>query len=211
MDMEKMLVTIALNELKLLNSRIIKEIDRGSFISSAKKSSPKVSPAMSKEEFIEEAKSKFNSVKDLIERRAKIKAAIVDSNAKTEVEIDGVKMTRADAIERKSSINYEKLMLNELKDQLNIHTAKVNSSNYEVDNKIDSLVQAAYGKEGKNNIKQEDYDAIAKPYREANEWDIVDPLNLKDVIEEMEKRIDGFESNVDSALQISNCTTYIEF
>ena len=211
MDMEKMLVTVALNELKLLNSRIIKEIDRGSFISSAKKSSPKVSPAMSKEEFIEEAKSKFNSVKDLIERRAKIKAAIVDSNAKTEVEIDGVKMTRADAIERKSSINYEKLMLNELKDQLNIHTAKVNSSNYEVDNKIDSLVQAAYGKEGKNNIKQEDYDAIAKPYREANEWDIVDPLNLKDVIEEMEKRIDGFESNVDSVLQISNCTTYIEF
>ena len=211
MVMEKMLVTVALNELKLLNSRIIKEIDRGSFISSAKKSSPKVSPAMSKEEFIEEAKSKFNSVKDLIERRAKIKAAIVDSNAKTEVEIDGVKMTRADAIERKSSINYEKLMLNELKDQLNIHTAKVNSSNYEVDNKIDSLVQAAYGKEGKNNIKQEDYDAIAKPYREANEWDIVDPLNLKDVIEEMEKRIDGFESNVDSALQISNCTTYIEF
>ena len=209
--MEKMLVTVALNELKLLDSRIIKEIDRGSFISSAKKSSPKVSPAMSKEEFIEEAKSKFNSVKDLIERRAKIKAAIVDSNAKTEVEIDGVKMTRADAIERKSSINYEKLMLNELKDQLNIHTAKVNSSNYEVDNKIDSLVQAAYGKEGKNNIKQEDYDAIAKPYREANEWDIVDPLNLKDVIEEMEKRIDGFESNVDSALQISNCTTYIEF
>ena len=211
MDMEKMLVTVALNELKLLDSRIIKEIDRGSFISSAKKSNPKVSPAMSKEEFIEEAKSKFNSVKDLIERRAKIKAAIVDSNAKTEVEIDGVKMTRADAIERKSSINYEKLMLNELKDQLNIHTAKVNSSNYEVDNKIDSLVQAAYGKEGKNNIKQEDYDAIAKPYREANEWDIVDPLNLKDVIEEMEKRIDGFESNVDSALQISNCTTYIEF
>ena len=206
-----MLVTVALNELKLLDSRIIKEIDRGSFISSAKKSSPKVSPAMSKEEFIEEAKSKFNSVKDLIERRAKIKAAIVDSNAKTEVEIDGVKMTRADAIERKSSINYEKLMLNELKDQLNIHTAKVNSSNYEVDNKIDSLVQAAYGKEGKNNIKQEDYDAIAKPYREANEWDIVDPLNLKDVIEEMEKRIDGFESNVDSALQISNCTSYIEF
>lgn len=211
MDMEKMLVTVALNELKLLDSRIIKEIDRGSFISSAKKSSPKVSPAMSKEEFIEEAKSKFNSVKDLIERRAKIKAAIVDSNAKTEVEIDGVKMTRADAIERKSSINYEKLMLNELKDQLNIHTSKVNSSNYEVDNKIDSLVQAAYGKEGKNNIKQEDYDAIAKPYREANEWDIVDPLNLKDVIEEMEKRIDGFESNIDSVLQISNCTTYIEF
>ena len=211
MDMEKMLVTVALNELKLLDSRIIKEIDRGSFIYSAKKSSPKVSPAMSKEEFIEEAKSKFNSVKDLIERRAKIKAAIVDSNAKTEVEIDGVKMTRADAIERKSSINYEKLMLNELKDQLNIHTAKVNSSNYEVDNKIDSLVQAAYGKEGKNNIKQEDYDAIAKPYREANEWDIIDPLNLKDVIEEMEKRIDGFESTVDSALQISNCTTYIEF
>ena len=211
MDMEKMLVTVALNELKLLDSRIIKEIDRGSFISSAKKSSPKVSPAMSKEEFIEQAKSKFNSVKDLIERRAKIKAAIVDSNAKTEVEIDGVKMTRADAIERKSSINYEKLMLNELKDQLNIHTAKVNSSNYEGDNKIDSLVQSAYGKEGKNNIKQEDYDAIAKPYREANEWDIVDPLNLKDVIEEMEKRIDGFESNVDSALQISNCTTYIEF
>ena len=211
MDMEKMLVTVALNELKLLDSRITKEIARGSFISSAKKSNPKVSPAMSKEEFIKEAKSKFNSVKDLIERRAKIKAAIVDSNAKTEVEIDGVKMTRADAIERKSSINYEKLMLNELKDQLNIHTAKVNSSNYEVDNKIDSLVQAAYGKEGKNNIKQEDYDAIAKPYREANEWDIVDPLNLKDVIEEMEKRIDGFESNVDSALQISNCTTYIEF
>lgn len=211
MDMEKMLVTVALNELKLLDSRITKEICCNQFVSSAKKISNKVSPTVTKDEFISEAKSGFQSVRDLIERRAKIKAAIVDSNAKTEVEVNGVKMTRADAIERKSSIDYDKLLLQELKTQLSSHTSRANANNIDVENKIDTLVQAAYGREGKQNIKPEDYEAIAKPYRASNEWEVVDPLDVSKIIDCMEKEIEGFEAEIDSVLQISNCTSYIEF
>ena len=48
---------------------------------------------------------------DLISRRNKIKSAIIMSNAKTVVEVAGKQMTVAEAIDKKSSIEYEKELL----------------------------------------------------------------------------------------------------
>lgn len=59
MEKEKMLVTQALNELKLLDSRINREIRTASFVSAAKKSEKKVTPNVTKEEFNANAKSEM--------------------------------------------------------------------------------------------------------------------------------------------------------
>ena len=62
-----------------------------------------------------------------------------------------------------------------------------------------------------SNIKPEDYASIADPYKAKEEYGLVDPIGILAEITKREEEIDAFLSNCDSALQISNCTTYIEF
>ncbi|EHF00021.1 hypothetical protein [Enterocloster citroniae] len=209
--MEKMLVTQALNELKLLDGRINRAISNGEYVAAARLNESKVSSTVTKEEFISNAKSSLQSVNDLIERRKKIKAAVVISNANTFVDISGVSMTVADAIERKDSIEYDEEILGTLKKQLSNARATVGQKNLNMELQIDKIVESSFGKDSRQKINSDDYEAIAKPYRTNNEYGLVDPLGIEKLIAQMEEAIQGFISNVDAALQISNCTTYIEF
>ena len=209
--MEKMLVTQALNELKTLDARINRAINNSNFVVSAKICEKNVNSNMSKEDFIAKAKSDLQSIDDLIKRRKNIKTAIVSSNALTKVNVAGVEMTVASAIERKTSIEYEKNLLSRMKAMYANSLQKVNLKNAEMEASIEKLVATAYGKDSKVNIKPEDYSSIADPYKEKNEWALVDPINIVDEINKREEEIDAFVAEVDSCLQVSNCTTYIEF
>lgn len=209
--MEKMLVTQALNELKTLDSRIMRAINSATFVTSAKICEKNVTSNMSKEDFNKNTKADLQSIDDLINRRKNIKAAIVLSNAVTMVTVANVEMTRAAAIERKTSIEYERSLLRQMKNQYLTAQQKVNAKNTEMEAAIERLVATAFGKDSKTNIKSDDYSAIADPYKEKNEWALVDPIDVLNQITKREEEIDAFINEVDSALQISNCTTYIEF
>ena len=207
---EKMLVTVALNELKTLDSRINKAINQAAFVEASKISEKNAKVGKTKVDFSQEAKAALDSINDLIARREKIKAAVIASNAVTEVEIAGQKMTVAKAIDTKESIGYKSLLLEVLKDQFYSARMKVNKQNEIMNDKIDKLIETAYGKEGKDKISEADYDAIATPYKKANEFDLVDPIGAEAKIKELDEYIEKFNSTVDSVLQISNCVTYIE-
>ena len=209
--MEKILVTQALNELKTLDSRIDRAIRNASFIVQAKTSDSKVNPAVTKEDFIKNAKASYDSVEDLIKRREVIKTAVIESNAKTMIEICGEKISVAKAIDMKDSIEYKKKLLTQMTLQRDIAKSDMAAYNITMENKIDQLVSTAFGKESKQNIKPEDYESIAVPYRTANEHSLVDPLKLDEKIEALERYIEDFEANIDAKLQVSNCVTYIEF
>ena len=209
MDKEKMLVTKALNELKLLDSRIYNEIRSAQFVSAAKTIEKKVNPHCTKEEFKQQAEASFQSITDLIARRGRIKAAVVDSNAKTKLTVNGQEMTVAEAIELKTSIDYEVSLLNTLKSQRNTAQSAAVKNNLALEERIDKYIESMLGKEAKG--KKDDYSEMIEPIREANEFSIVDPIGVDKKIEELENRIIGFKSEVDSALQISNCITWIEF
>ena len=209
--MEKMLVTQALNELKTLDSRIMRAINSATFVTSAKICEKNVTSNMSKEDFNKNTKADLQSIDDLINRRKNIKAAIVLSNAVTMVTVANVEMTRAAAIERKTSIEYERSLLRQMKNQYLTAQQKVNAKNTEMEAAIERLVATAFGKDSKTNIKSDDYSAIADPYKEKNEWALVDPIDVLNQITKREEEIDEFLSSVDSQLQISNCTVYIEF
>ena len=208
--MEKMLVTEALNELKTLNTRIERAILEGDFITASKKADKNAKPGISKEDYNKKATSNYQSVKDLIKRREVIKAAVIASNAVTEVEIAGEKMTVAKAIDTKSSMEYYQHLLDRMKNQYSKALATVEKAKKIVDENIDQMILAAYGKDGKDKISEATFDAIAKPYKAANEAELVDPLNLKEEIDKLENYVESFLSTVDSKLQISNCMTYIE-
>lgn len=208
--MEKMLVTQALNELKTLDARIMRAINSATFVAAAKVCEKNVTSNMSKEDFNTRAKADLQSIIDLIERRKNIKAAVVASNAVTMVEIAGMTMTVAAAIERKTSIEYEKSLLSQMKAQYNNSLSTVNRKNAEMEASIERLVNTAFGKDSKTTIKPEDYSSIADPYKKSNEFGLVDPINIADEIIKRTDELNAFIDAVDSQLQISNCVTYIE-
>lgn len=207
--MEKLLVTQALNELKLLDSRIVNEICKSKFVASAKTVEKNITPYCSKEDFITKAKSSFDSINALIERKSKIKAAVIASNATTKVEINGVTMTVAEALELKTSIGYKHDMLTDMKAQLASAKSEMEKKNLDLERKIDNILETMVSKDAKT--KKDDFKEITDPMRTNGEYSLVDPLRIEDVIEKLENEIEGFKSNVDSVLQISNCITTIEF
>lgn len=207
---EKILVTEALNELKTLDARITRATRECDFITASKKVDKNAEPGITKEDFNKKAVSDYQSVTDLIKRRETIKAAVIASNAVTEVEIAGEKMTVAKAIDTKTSIVYYMTLLDRMKSQYANALSTVERNNKQVEANIDQMILAAYGKEGKDKVAKDTYDAIAVPYKEANEAELVDPLKIKDEIDKLQNYIETFTSTVDSKLQISNCMTYIE-
>ena len=209
--MEQMLVTVALNELKLLDKRINDKIDNASFVVSAKESDKNATKGISKTKYRTEARAGYESIVDLIKRRQLIKNAITLSNAKTHVQVAGMDMTVAEAIEYKSSIEYQKDLLATMEMQYSSAVTSMNIANNKVDATIDSMLEKLYGKDSDKKITAEDQDAVATPYRKANQHALVDELGIKDRIDELKEFIGKFESEVDSVLQVSNCTTVIEF
>lgn len=212
-DTRKMSITQALRELKLLDAKIYRNVQSSDqkYIAIAKKSSDCVGTSnIKRETFVNNAKADYQSVCDLIENRKRIKEAIVQSNASTVVEIGGEKYTVAQAIERKNSIQYEKDLLNHLRQEYDYANTNVTSANARVDMQIDKMLEAYIGKDGDKKITEADLEVITKPYRQKNEWELVDPLGLLDKIEKLAKDIEDFESNVDVCLSMINATTFIE-
>lgn len=207
--MRKISITEALNELKLYDSKIRKAISNASFCGAAKKSSDKVG-VIKKENFEERAKASYQSVTDLIANRNALKSAIVKSNAETMITVDGKTMTRAEGIERKNSIEYEEELLNEMKSQYASAIATVGKENKKVDNKVDELIATLVGKDTSKQLSKEDQEAVEKPYRSKNEFEFIDPIGIFDKMTALEDDIDGFKSNIDSQLVLSNATSFIE-
>lgn len=202
-------VTEGLNELKLYDSKIKKAINNLKLIGAKKKAAEKVG-VVNVEKFIADVKAAHQSVMDLIRNRNALKATIVESNAITCLEIGDQEMTVAEAIERKISIQYEKELLLTMKAQYASATVTVNKENAKVDAKVDELIQTLVGRDTTKKLDKDEQAAVEAPYRAKNEWELVDPLNLFDLMTKLEEEIDTFESQVDGKLSLCNATTFIE-
>lgn len=197
-----MKVTEGLVELKLLTKRIGVATSNLSAIT-YKSAGKLVSAEKDEVKYKALAESGLQSVNDLIERRAKIKEAIVHSNATTEVIVGGVSMTVASAIERKDSIEYEKVLLNHLVNQYNNATKSVESLTQQVQREVDEQIKQMGA------VSPELVAETRGKLLEQRKVQLHDPLGLLTKIEALRKDIDEFESGVDTALSISNAITDI--
>ena len=77
-----------------------------------------------------------------------------------------------------------------------------------LEDRLDKFIQATYG--SKEKVTAEELDKASKDFKARNEYKLVDPLGIVDKIATLTKEIDEFQAAVDSAIQISNATTYIE-
>lgn len=205
-----MKVTIhrALSELKLIDakiSRAIQEIAPSSFHQKDKK----INGHIELETFKTNAQSSFDSANDLIKRKTLIKTAIVKSNSETKIKIGEREMSIADAITEKANIKIKKDFVANLKQKHKTVISAMTENNNKVNSNCQIILEATFGKE---NVKagKEDLDAVRKPFMEANEFHLFDPLKIEEKIAAMEKEIGEFELEIDSVLSESNATTMIE-
>lgn len=207
--MEQISVAKALTKIKTNKKLIEKAISEGvPFVEYAKKSASKVDNVRSREEYAVDVKAKHQSIIDLMEVTKKLKAKVVESNANTIVTIAGVKMTKADAIERKNSIEFERALLNKMKEDYNKAIAHINSHNEDVQIALDKMLENSFNSDKKADTSS--IEAITKTYKDTNEYEIINPLNLQVLIAELEKSIDDFMQEVDSVLVESNVICKIE-
>ncbi|WCO82142.1 hypothetical protein vBPpSSYP_160 [Pseudomonas phage vB_PpS_SYP] len=202
---QQITVTRALAHVKSLNDRIERATNT-SFVSFT--TGGKHNTGKSEQEIASQLKANLQSVTDLIKTRAKVKAAIVRSNANTKVNVSGVEMTVAEAIERKGSIQFEVALLNNLRQQLSTNTAMVERQNVQMQARLDDLIKTAAGKDRK--VDEAEIKAITDPFERANRAVLLNPNDLSNFIEALEKDIADFVEEVDFALSEVNAITKID-
>lgn len=207
--MVEMTVQRALNELNTLESRIEKRLSDFRIVGTRKNSENKVSETRETvADFATNATAIMDSVDALLKRQRQLKQAIMTSNAQTMVEVAGVTYSVMTAIDRKRTIEVEKMVLENMKHELRKAEVKVSRENDNVEAYIQRQVLAMAGGD-LSNKKDEFIVSFEKTYRDKNGWDLVDPLGLRNLIEKREQEILEFELEIDTALTVSNAITKI--
>ena len=210
MTTERMTVLEALDELKLLDARINKEIGSAQFSTYNKHSNVRFN-GKTIDEFKGNAKASFDKITMLLKRRDAIKRAVVLSNAITKVTIAGEEMTVAEAIDRRDYGNdLRQYFVNQISSQYEAAKntiARENGSNLTA--RADDYVVRLYGNAEKSGNTDVTSNA-RKTYIEANTLDLIDPIDSEKVIKQLTEEIDTFTSKVKSALTASNAQTVIE-
>jgi len=131
---------------------------------------------------------------------------IVKSNAVTKVTIAGTEMTVADAIERKSAINYERALLMTMKSEFENAQRHVDTENKKVELDVDRQIETIFAKA---EAKPEDIATTRNTLLSQRTVELVDHVEILGRITSLEKSIEDFLSEVDITLSISNATTNI--
>jgi hypothetical protein len=207
--MEKMTIHRGLAELKLIDAKIGKQIEQ-TIPSGIKQKDKKVFNVIEEEEFAKKAQSGYDSVLTLIDRKNKIKCAIVKKNADTIVKIGDNEMTIADAINFKTLIDFKKQLIYSMRQKHNKALSDLEKNNAIVDQNCQRVIEVTFGKDNVR-VQPSDIESVKKPFMEQNQYHLVDPLKIDDKLNELEKDVITFETEVDAVLSEINAITIIEF
>lgn len=214
MTNEKMTIHKALAELKIIDARINNAIAEGSYVVTNKHSNEKIG-GKTINEYKEHMKASHQKVCDLIARRNAIKRAVVLSNANTKVKVGNEEFTVAEAIEMKNhGMEFKSNFLRSIAYQNQVAQNELNRNSGEAIEKraeqyVLSVIQAQ-PKDAKMSVDSEAMKALRKDYINNNTYDLIDPLNVNKIIEELTDEINEFNTEVDAALSVSNALTVIE-
>ena len=208
MIQEVMTVHKALCELKMLDKRINESIMSAEFCRANKHSNVKIDGGTIAE-YEAAAVSKYQSTMDMIVRRDAIKRAVVASNAATEVTIGGNRYTVADAVElRRHGLSYRRTLLQAMTLQLKRVRSTIEQKNgEELTRAADKMVEVYYGRQTDVKAITEEMKATREKFIEDNTYELLDPIRVENRIRELDKEITAFETEVDSALSVSNAVT----
>ena len=216
---EKMLVTQALDERDLLVKKIADKIEKASFVDTIKPNEDKVySKRIGKEEYAKEAESAYQQIVDLIDRFQKIDAAIVASNARTEITTSYGVFTVAGAISLRSRLrgmgayegeaDFEGILQDKLKSEYNERVRFCDVKNSQLQATAENMRLSILGKDSKT--KDEKPLGVVDTYVKENTTELVDPLDVKKKLEALEEKRNTLLKELDTQIKVSNATTFIE-
>lgn len=209
MTTERMTVHEALAELKMLDKRITDKINHNTFCYAVKHNVDKIGGLLI-EDTKKNIKSAYESITDLIARRAAIRSALCVSNANTKVTIGDSEYYVAEAIEmKKTGVLLQMNLLDKISSDFNKSREQVAYNNGDkLTNAADTYINNLYGSKEKS--QSEEIQSMRDAYIKQNSYDLIDPLNLNEKIQKLNDQIGEFIAKVDSKLSVSNAITEIE-
>jgi len=211
---EKMLMCDALDERDFLAKKISDSIRTFVPCFTKRKMDKKLATGEDVEEFSEKVKRDYQSIHDMIARREAINKAIIMSNATTKIKIKSTdsEISVAEAIAMRKSINSDDLTGKLLKVMERSFEGAINT--YEVlarkkDQMDENYKNTLAGREGKI-LSAEEIESVEK-LTDGYNAELIDPLKIKELIDTIENKQAAIKKEIDTALKISNATTYIEF
>ena len=215
----KMLVTQALDERDLLVKKIADKISKASFVDTIKPNEDKVyGKRIDKEEYIKEAESAYQQIMDLIERFQKIDAAIVASNAKTQVTTSYGVLSVAGAIALRGRLRgvgtygedaeFEGKLQRKLANEYSERVQFCDRKNSQLETTAEEMRLSILGKDSKT--KDEKPLGVVEAYVKENTTQLVDPLDAKKKIEALEEKRCNLLTELDTQIKVANAITFIE-
>ena len=214
--MEKMLVAQALDERDFLRDKIIDKINslKGKLVVTVKASDTTTPTGVTIDEFKENAKSSYQSIKDLIKRYRDINLAINESNIKETVTVGDKTYTRAEAIALRSEYQSTKsidkilnnLLISEASNGLARYTTTVDAFERHRRDFINSIL-------GRDNSKDSDTNDLVKALEDfmiKGKPVLIDPLEITTKYDEISQEKTKFFKDLETAIKVSNATTFIE-
>ena len=216
---EKMLVTQALDERDLLVKKIADKIAKASFVDTIKPNEEKVyTKRISKEDYAKEAESAYQQILDLIDRFQKLDAAIVASNAKTEITTAYGTFTVAGAISLRSRLrglgayedeaDFEGNLQHKMQAEFNERVRFCDNRNSQLQSTAEDMRLSILGRDFKT--KDDKPLSVVEAYVKENTTELVDPLDVKKKLEVLEEKRNTLLTELDTQIKVSNATTFIE-
>ncbi len=216
---ERMLVCNALDERDFLRKKIISAINSTYFIACKRVKDDKVRTTgfTDPKTFENDAKSSYQSITDMIDRYTRLDTAITLANASTEIKLsDDTVMTRAAAISMRkalvgdTSTDFTGRLISVLERQFASVSATANELNAKADRELeqykDNMTSGDKAKELTPAVTQTLESLVAD-----NRADIIDPIGVEKEIKKLEDKYETLKKELDSAIKVSNATTFVEF
>ena len=216
---EKMLVTQALDQRDLLVKKICDKIRKASFTETKKHNEEKVMERrVTQKEFEKEARSSYQQIIDLIHWYDKVDQAILRSNAETLIETSYGTMSIANALALRSRLNcsnaydsdsnFEGNLMMKLQEELNEKIRVMEQKNKGLQNTAETMRLSILGKDTKT--KDETPLKVVDVYVQENTTELIDPLNVRKKINELNERRETILNELDTKIKVSNATTFVE-
>lgn len=216
---KKMLVTQALDQRDLLVKKICDKIRKASFTETKKHNEEKVMERkVTQKEFEKEARSSYQQIIDLIHWYDKVDQAILRSNAETMIETSYGTMSIANALALRSRLNcsnaydsdsnFEGNLMMKLEEELNEKIRVMEQKNKGLQNTAETMRLSILGKDTKT--KDETPLKVVDVYVQENTTELIDPLNVRKKIDELNERRETILNELDTKIKVSNATTFVE-
>lgn len=216
--MEKMIVTQALDERDLLKKKIRDAIAKCDFVAVQKPGDDVIAQDKQKvADYEAEVKASFQSIRDMMDRYTRLDAAILLANATTKIEVAGKTMTRAAAINLRKMMkgqgladtDFTDVMIRKMTTDLDRARLKIARSQEVADRQREVMSNSLVSSDKK--VLSEDNLKSITAYCDNLVLKLVDPIDIEKTIADMQEKWDNLSTNLESAIRISNATTYVEF